>query len=317
MSANDLNRSQVRGEFAIALEQTPWNGLVSRMALETVGQTATDIFGLVGRAAAPVKSNGALKISTPEVATISINNDEYETAEKIRITDLQRDQTGRLRNRISDIAQAMGSIRWEIMRSMIATGTATAYDGVALFSASHTFGNSGTQSNLLTSSDVAALANPATASAPTPEEVMDVINGIRGYFFNLKDWRGKQLIYTMKTLTLLVPANLEGAFRTAVLSNAFAGGKTNVLNNIGTNIEVVPVPELFAFSTTGATFYAAIDDGTSTKPFVFLDETAPQIDYLDESSEYAIINKHVLLTANWRGGVGPGEPLMIHKCTMS
>jgi len=85
----------------------------------------------------------------------SLTNKDYEATLSVNKNDLEDDRLGNVKIRIQDLAvRAKQHPRKLFFDALIAGTTALCYDGLAFFSASHTEGDSGTQSNLLTGTGI-------------------------------------------------------------------------------------------------------------------------------------------------------------------
>jgi hypothetical protein len=320
MALRNLSQSEIRREFSLVYEQSDFTQMVNSIAVRTRASARLDVFGTVSPFPRLRRSLGGNETSAPVPAFVTVENIRYQAAEKIDIDDFRRDQTGQVGNRVTSAAESAAARPFDSIKAMIVAGTATCYDGSALFAASRSYGASGTQKNILTVSDITALGAVATAASPTPEEMADVILALKGYLTGIKDSRGEQMFNRVAGLTFIVPGNIEGAMWGAIDANNLAGGRTNAaksLSSRGINLSMYERGDFFS-STNGADFYMIVDPGSaSTRPFIVTDDVPPYVDFLGEGSEYATQHDAVLVKAGYVGGVAPGEPLTIFKITLS
>lgn len=315
MSLQLLNQTQARKEFYSALDIALYTEAVAALCILTNSNGAVESYAFADAAPAPKKFEGSRRVKRSGANRVQISNDEWDNSIGLPIKDLRRDQTGTVRMRIGELALRMAALKFKLLTTMITDNTAKGYDNVVLFSTSHSIGSSGTQKNILTASEVNSL-DIASASAPTPEEMVTAIMDSIGYMRSYKDDEGEYINENARSFLALVPTNMDGAGQAAVHANNLTSGKTNIIdvvNRNGFNIQIVATPRL----ATGASFYLARTDGIGRKPFILQEEVPASVRFLDENSEYAAEHKEVLAICDWEGGAGVAEPLTIAKCTFS
>jgi phage major head subunit gpT-like protein len=134
----------------------------------------------------------------------------------------------------------------------------TCFDGQFFFDTDHSWGDSGTQSNDLTSA-------AATGTTPTVAEAKAAFNAARNAMMKFKNDQGKLLnrpiSMGLSNLLLLCNVDFEAIFKEALLAPLVSTGGTNV---------VVDAPKIMssAYLTDTSKFYLFNLDGP-LKPFVF------------------------------------------------
>jgi phage major head subunit gpT-like protein len=216
--------------------------------------------------------------------SITLLNEKFETTLVDTRENWQYDKTGQLNTRLNDLVTRTMTHWNKLASELLVAGTSTlTYDGQNFFSASHSFGLSGTLKNLLTSSEVSAL-NVTTPANPTPAEMADAIYGVINYFYTFKDDVGEPINEGAERFMVVVPANLAAPARTAatkaVLTNA-VGSLDNPLLGSGFTIDVVPNPRLTATDA----FYTLREDG-SLKPFVLQQRGPVRLTAKAEGSDF-------------------------------
>jgi len=313
MSLTVLNRGRVRAEFAKSLEQADRNIPVSQLCLRTSSDVLSERYGFADSAPAMKPYTGVRRAKQIGAKYVDLTNEEWDNAVDLSINELQRDQTGTIQRRIGELATRAAYLPWRMIQdTLLGNRSPTGYDGVGLFSASHVNGSSGTQTNILTNSQVSTL-NIATATAPTPEEAAIFIPDVVGYMLNYKDDEGEPMHETASQFLVLCHPNVWPAFNTAINANALAGSRTNPLSILPVSFGVVPC---LKFSSADV-FYLARVDSANNKPFILQTEQEPTLSYKAEGSDYAHDTKRYQVACDWRGTLGIGEPLSIVKCTMS
>jgi len=118
---------------------------------------------------------------------ITVINKHFEASVDILTKWVRRDKTGQINARLAELAQRTLSHWASLLSTLITNGTGSAsglcYDGQYYFDDDHSEGDSGTQKNLITATEVTAL-NVGTAAAPTAGEAISAILGVIAYMLN-------------------------------------------------------------------------------------------------------------------------------------
>lgn len=315
MSLQELSPRAVIGEFFDRLEVGMGQTWVDQLSVRfdsDQGSEDLPFLGMVPRLREMVNGHRPDELSADK---ITIVNKEYEASLRVPVKDWRRDKTGQIMARVGELADAAVAHWRSLVSALITAGTATAcYDGQYFFSASHTEGESGTQSNLITASDASAL-NVGTAAAPTAYEFAEAVKAVIPLFYGLKDDKGEYLNEEAKAFTVMVPLNLSNAANAAVQSqilNTGSGAVDNTINKGEYRVSVVTNPRL----TSGAVFYVFRSDGR-VKPFVRIEEVPIEADQLGPGSEYAKLNKEYLFLLYTSRGAGYGRWQHAMHCTLS
>lgn len=220
------------------------------------------------------------------IETLTLVNKKYEATVEDFIDNWRFDASGMLQRRVDAFAQRSETHWAKLICDLLPLGTSTlTYDGQNFFSASHSFGDSGTLTNLLTASDYANL-NVTTPAAPTAVEMSDAINAAINHFFTFKDDVGEPINEDAEKFLVVCPVNHARAARAAVQKELLASGSTAVSNNLkdtGFQIDVVPTARLTATDA----FYVFRED--AELPAAILQEKAPglELSAKAEGSDYA------------------------------
>lgn len=323
MSTSLLNRTAVRGSFFRQLAESSQAMLIPKLSIVTPdSKGASELYGFTGAAPPMTKWLGARNTKTLTGRRITVSNDLREASVVIDKLDYDRDQTGEIQRKMADLSTRAAELPIKMFSDLIRLGNGstmgTAYDGQNFYSASHSFGASGTQKNLLTSSEVASL-DIATATAPTPEEWAAAIMDVYGYMLSYLDDTGEPLHLNSKEMVIMCAPGNWGALNTAIAANVLSSGKTNALAVAnGLSITGVPNPRLYSAGTAvSAVWYAFLVDSPSAKPLIFQSEGAPEVEILAEGSDFYFDNHAFKVGVNWSAGAGYGEPLKSARCTFS
>lgn len=304
MGAEVLSSRAIIGMFYEILEQntgTTWIDSVSNLfdsdqALETypwIGMVPTLREWIGGRHAKGFNS-----------AELSIENLHFEATLEILVRELRRDKTGQLAVRIGELADRTNTHWARLLSVLLINGeTQLCYDGQYFFDTDHAEGNSGTQSNLITT-DISAL--PATvhgsATAPSPEEFQQAVSKSITQLTSLKDDQGEPINETAREFLVMVPYSLLSVAQTA-LSVPRGTGMSEIIMPDNVTTKVVGNVRLNAWTDKFATFRT---DGR-LKAFIRQQETDVVMKAKAEGSEYEFDNDaHQYGVDTWRN-VGFGR----------
>lgn len=215
------------------------------------------------------------------VESLQVTNDTFETTVRDFRKNWMHDKTGQLNVRLSEMAGRSVQHWAKLCTELLAAGTSTlTYDGANFFSASHSFGASGTLTNLLTSSDYATL-NVGTAAKPTATEFVDALYDVINHFYGFKDDQGEPINEDAMAFTVNVPIGMAPAARQATTTKILTGSRDNPILDSGFTVDVVANPRL---SATDA-FYVHRTDG-ALKTFILQQRDDLKITSKAEGSDY-------------------------------
>lgn len=253
------------------------------------------------------------------VNSLSITNKTFESTLEFDIEDWTFDKTGQINIRFGELA-GQAAKHWEKLVTDELIANNTGYDAVALFSGSHpaadgAASNSTTYDNDVASGDIAAL-NVSSASAPTRDEMADIVIGLIQYIYTFLDGQSEPYNSGARKFALMVPTNMMGAAYGAIYDRLSNSGSTNTLRESLGQFEVEPIvnPRLDADSTTEC-YFARVD--SAMKPIIGQEPVAPRLTFLGEGSD-ASFHENV-----YKGGVkavrnvGPGQWAHILRATLS
>jgi phage major head subunit gpT-like protein len=294
MGASGLGSRAIIGEFYHKLSQIlglSWIDQISMMFKSDQESETYKWLGAVpqmrewvgGRQAKGFRENG-----------ITIANKLYESTLEVLVDDMRRDKTGQIMLRVGEQAKRAMAHWNKLLSTLIAAGTSgLCYDGQYFFDTDHSEGDSGTQVNLLTASQVADL-NISTITAPTSAEMVKAVLGVIAYMMSYKDDQGEPMNEDARSFVVMVgtpaiwSALAEALGSTTVLSGGAA--VTNVLSTLdGFTIRGEFNPRLSALTTQMLTFRTDSD----VKPFIRQEEMPITMSAIAEGSELEFKeNKH-------------------------
>ncbi len=202
----------------------------------------------------------------------SVENLKYEATIEVDRDEISDDQTGQIRLRISELAQRAATHKDFLISQLLIDGETAgnnSYDGVSFFNSAHVSGDSGSQSNLLTSGAVDPIA-------PSSEEFKTALKDAIAAMLALNDDQGEPMLVSATGLACVVPPTMLFTASEAINATVI-GNDTNVLKGIA---HVISMPWL----TDASKWYLAKTDGV-VRPFIFQDREPIEFNAQTEDSD--------------------------------
>jgi phage major head subunit gpT-like protein len=222
---------------------------------------------------------------------MTIRNKPFEATLEISVNDIRRDKTSQIDMRIGELAKRAVSHWATLLTPLIYGGlSGVCYDGQYFFDNDHSEGDSGTQKNLLTASEVTAL-NISTATAPTATEMVDAIMGVIAYMLGIKDDQGEPMNEDAREFLVMVGTAPMWTALCAALGNPLiissGAAITNVLSTLdGFKIRGEYNPRLSAYTDDMVIFRTDSD----VKALIRQEETPISMKAIAEGSELEFNN---------------------------
>ncbi|MFA5864476.1 MAG: Mu-like prophage major head subunit gpT family protein [Phycisphaerae bacterium] len=201
-----------------------------------------------------------------------VENQKYEATIEVDRDELSDDQLGQIVVRIRELARRAATHPDKLLADMLEHGADsgyTSYDAATFFSASHSSGDSGTQSNLVT-------LDITTPSTPSADEFAATYQAAVEKLLTIKDDQGEPMNSDLGKLIVLVPANLWYRAKEALTAQVLSS-TTNVLAG---EASVVVFPRL-----TSTDRWYLIRTDVEVRPFIFQDREPLEFTTLAEGSE--------------------------------
>jgi len=263
-------------------EEYKWLGM-SPMLREWIG----------GRQANNLRENG-----------YTIRNKKFEATLELAVDDMRRDKTGQIQVRIDELADRANDHWAKLMSTLIENGESTVcYDGQYFFDTDHSEGDSGTQTNDLTSADYSEL-NVTTPTNPTADELADIILKMIQHQYSFKDDKGEPMNEMAKNFLVMVPIPYWAAALQAITKNNLntgSGVRENPLVSDEFSVTLAANARL-----TWTTKLAVYRTDARTAPFILQEEQDVTMSAIAEGSEEEFKNDRHLYGVKAIRNVGYG-----------
>jgi phage major head subunit gpT-like protein len=305
MDSNLISSRAVVGMYYQTLEQQSAQGWVDAVSNYFTSDMPEETYAMLGMPPVMREWIGGRQAKGLRDSSFAIRNKHFEATLEILLSDLRRDKTGQLRVRMAEFSGRSISHFARLLSTLIVNGaTSVCYDGQYFFDTDHSEGDSGSQSNSITT-DISAL--PATVhgavTAPSPEEMSQAILKSISQMFTFVDDQGEPINEMASQFLVMVPVGLMESTRSALSMARAAAASTFNMDNFSINAAVNP-----RLTTAGWTdkFVTTRTDG-AVKPLIRQEETTPQLKVKDENSEFAFDNDAIQLGVDTWRNVGYGR----------
>lgn len=230
MDLQSLSSRAIIGEYYARLEQNTgaeWVMPISREfssnqeseEYKWLGQVPTMREWIGGRQAKGLRDNG-----------FTIKNKLFEATLEVLMDDIRRDKTGQILARVRELADRTNAHWAKLLAALINNGEAAlCYDGQYFFDTDHSEGDSGSQSNLISTT-------AATGTAATAGEMETAILKSVETLLGFKDDQGEPMNEEAKSFLVLVPLNYMTPAAAALKNPVIIDGgqaRTNTITNVG------------------------------------------------------------------------------------
>lgn len=308
MAANGLGSRAIIGRFFALLEVYMASNWIEKVGMRFKSDQASETYKWLGMVPALREWIGGRNAKGFRENGITIENKKFEATLEVLVDEIRRDKTGQVMVRIGELVTRAGGHWGSLASTLIANGTGLTsglcYDGQYFFDTDHSEGDSGTQKNLLTASEVAAL-NVAVATAPTPIEAARAILGVIAYMLTYKDDQGEPMNTEANEFLVMTSPTLWQYLAPAIYNATVNGGETNpaaaIIANSDFKISVVPNPRL-SYTTQFVTFRT----DAKTKAIILQEEEGIKISAQAEGSAEEFNNDRHLYGLKALRNVGYG-----------
>jgi phage major head subunit gpT-like protein len=216
-------------------------------------------YGFLGSVPGMQEWLGDRKFKQLRAGRFSIENKPWESSLEVLREDIDDDNLGGYQVTMSELGMEAAYHPDELLVSSIEAGGASeCFDGQYFYDSDHAWGDSGTQSNLLTYA-------AATGTTPTAAEFKSAYNAAVVALLGFKNDQGKLLnrpiVGQLSNLVVVVPLAMREVAHDALTAAVNASGATNVIID---RPQIVVMPSL----SNAARFWVFNTDG-AIRPFVF------------------------------------------------
>ncbi len=272
-----LTSRAVVGRFYRRLEEYAQAAWWTRLALHFASSQESETYRWLGMVPQVREWKGGRQVRPLRSQGLTIVNKTWEATVRVDADEQRRDKSGQLLVRISELARRVATHPNKLLTALILAGeSSVGHDGQYFFDTDHSEGDSGTQSNDITS-------DAATPTAPTDREMYEAIVDAIGQVLAFKDDQGEPMNDTAREFLVMVPMSFLGSTLVALsgktvqaTSNPLAGGAPFTVRWVA-NPRLTWTDKFVLFRTDGA-----------TRPFIFQEELPVQVQVLAEGSELEI-----------------------------
>lgn len=284
-----LTSRAIIGEFYATLEQDVGTSWIDAISNRFESDQDSETYKWLGMSPAMREWVGGRQAKGFRENGITITNKEFEATLEVLVKEMRRDKTGQVMLRVREMAERTNSHWAKLLSTLIIAGeAAVCYDGQYFFDTDHTEGDSGSQSNDLTS-DVTTTTAPTTGEMETA--ILKSIEAMLGF----KDDQGEPMNENAREFLIMVPVPFMTAAAAALGSQIIVDSSTSRSNTIltmgslgGFKISMATNARL-SWTTKFATFRA---DG-QVKSLIRQEEEAVTMSAIAEGSELEFNeNKH-------------------------
>jgi phage major head subunit gpT-like protein len=275
MGVYKLTKRGIIGEFYATLQQDNGRGWVDPISMLMESDQEAETYAWLGMSPQMREWVGERQAKGLGEFSYSITNKEFEATLEILRSEVRRDKSGQVMTRVRELARRANSHWAKLLTDVIEAGEDTVcYDGQFFFDDDHEEGDSGSQSNDITT-DISALPTQVHGSTtqPSGEEMALAILASIEQLMGLKDDQGEPLNEMENSFAVMVPTGLSSATWSAVRNQAFGNGATNPLQSSDFNIMPVVNPRL-SWTDKFATFAT----GGEVKPLIRQEEVPVDFD---------------------------------------
>lgn len=261
---------------------------LAKFITKTTSNGRKDSYGWLGQAPNMTEWLDERKIKALNEFAYEIPNKNYEATLGVDANDVEDDNLGAIKMRINDLV-AKGKLshpRSLFFKALMEGETALCYDGQPFFSTSHSEGNSGVQSNLITGTGVTMVQLQA--------DIDKAIAAMKGF----KDDQGDLINEGDLEIHAIVPLALEGAFKQLNTADVI-NNNTNVHKGLFASV-------MGSGRLTDANDYYLFNTAAGVQAFIHQMRKEVTFNSLQEESERGFMRRQYFYGIDSREGFGYG-----------
>lgn len=302
-----ITSKEVIGYMFQEMETATGNTWIPKISNEFTSSSASELYGGLGTVPQMREWIGGKQAKGFTEQSLRITNKDYESTIEINVKDLQRDKTAFLRGKIGELMRRAVTHTGKLLSTIIENGAGTTvaacYDGLALFSSTHSVGDSGTIDNTI---DVDISAVPTgqhgSTTAPSIGEMAYAILAAVKQLMSFKDDQGEPINENASSFVVMVPVGLWDRAMLAAAVQTLAEGEANVLKAPGLSIDIQMNARL-----TWTDKFAVFRVDAPMKSLIVQIEEAEVFKAKAEGSDFEFDNKAHQYSVEKSGNVGCGR----------
>lgn len=272
-----LSSRAVIGRFYRRLEEFAASAWWTRLAMRFASSQESETYRWLGMVPQVREWHGGRLVRPLRSQGVTIVNRVWESTIRVGADELRRDKTGQIMVRVNEMARRVATHPNKLLTDLILGGaTASAYDGQPYFSATHSEGDSGTQSNSITH-DV------GTPTAPTDAEMYAAIVKGVSQIIAQRDDQGEPMNESAREFVVMVPLSFLSSTLIALSSRQFNNADNPLARDEPFRVTWVANPRV-----TWTDKFAIFRTDGESRPFIFQEELPVQVQVLAEGSELEI-----------------------------
>jgi len=276
----------LRAEFLKSFNNAENPADVMDFITETQSTSNKEGYGWLGNVPQLVEWTDERKLKGLMSFDYEIQNKAYEATLQVDRDMIEDDQLGAIKIRIQDLASRAKTHPRKLFFTALINGTSDlCYDGQAFFSASHSEGSSGTQSNIVTGT--------GTTLAQLQADIESAVAKMKGF----KDDQGEPWYEGDIKIAIVCPLALEWKFK-QLNSLELVNNSSNALKG-----QIAKVVSSGRFSDANDWYIANINPGLQA--FIKQNRRAPEF-ASSEKGDRAFMSKMIAYGIDYRVGFGYG-----------
>ena len=283
MTIEKLTSRAIVGEFYHKLTTDPGAAWIDPISMLFNSNQGSEEYAWLGQSPVMKEWVGGRNTKGFRENSFTIKNLHFEATMEVLKHELRRDKTGQVMVRIRELATRTNAHWASLLSTLVLNGaSALCYDGQYFFDTDHSEGDSGTQSNSI-SSDISAIPAQVRGvpASPSAEEMRGSIMKGVAQILGFVDDQGEPMNENARSFLVQVPISLYQVAVEAVAPPAQTSGPQVGAIPPGFGVSVAANTRLNSWTDKFAVFRT---DG-DVKPFIRQQETEVELSAIAEGSE--------------------------------
>ena len=292
MGIQKLTERQVVGTFYKKLNMDTGASWINDISNLFTSDQASEEYAWLGMAPAMREWVGGRNAKGFRENSLTIANKHFEGTLEILLKDINRDKTDQILTRVRELADKTNSHWASLLSTAIVNGaSSTCYDGHYFFDTTHEEGDSGSQSNSITSTLSALPAsNPGTTALPSVEEAQFSITKAIETIAGFVDDQGEPMNENAQSFMVMVPVSYMNVYMQAVATPTQVAASQSALEALKQKFSIDVVPNV-RLSTMASSYQIVVfRTDAELKSLIRQEEIGVQTKMKGPGSEYEFDN---------------------------